>query len=152
MKLETGAKALGFSLKSSSGADISLADFSGQKVVVYFYPKADTPGCTRQTCLLNDSLEELKQLDTQVIGISPDNEDKQKKFADKYNIAFPLLCDEAHAVADLYGVWGEKKMYGKSYMGIIRSAFMIDEKGDIVESWYKISPADTVNKVLKALK
>lgn len=152
MALSSGDKAPQFKLLNKDGTEVDLKSYKGKKVVIYFYPKANTPGCTKQTCLLNDSLEELKDLQTEVIGISPDAVDKQLNFSDKYNISFPLLSDEDHSVAEKYSVWGEKKMYGNTYMGIIRSAFLIDEKGKVIEAWYKITPKDTVAKVLKKLK
>ena len=118
-------------------------------MLVYFYPKADTPGCTTQACGLSDVLGDIG--DTVVLGISPDQPSKQLKFAEKYSLGFQLLSDADHAVAEAFGVWGEKKNYGQTYMGIIRSAFLIDEKGKVAEAWYKISPADTPKKLLAAL-
>ena len=128
---------------------MKLSDHKGRKVLVYFYPKADTPGCTTQSCELRDIKDDV---DVQIIGISPDAPEKQKKFDDKYSLGFPLLSDPDHAVAEKYGAWGEKSMYGKKYMGIIRSAFLIDEKGNVAEAWPKISPKDTPKKLLKALE
>ncbi len=141
-----------FILNNQDDSQVNLEQYKGQKVLLYFYPKADTPGCTKQTCLLNDNLGQLNQLNVVVLGISPDKVEKQKKFADKYGINFSLLSDEGHNVAELYSVWGEKKMYGRSYMGIIRSAFLINEEGKISETWYKVSPKDTVTKALKKLE
>lgn len=151
MTLEINDLAPEFTLADQNNNQITLSHLKGKKVLLYFYPKADTPGCTKQTCLLNDHLGQFNQLDVTVVGVSPDKVEKQKKFADKYGIEFSLLSDEDHAVAELYSVWGEKKMYGRAYMGIIRSAFLIDEQGEITETWYKVSPKDTVVKVLKAL-
>lgn len=128
---------------------VSLADHKGRKVLVYFYPKADTPGCTTQSCGMRDILGDIG--DTAVIGISPDKPAKQKRFDEKYGLGFPLLADEDHAVAESYGAWGEKKNYGRTYMGIIRSAFLIDEDGKVAEAWPKISPKDTPKKLLAAL-
>jgi len=116
---------------------------------VYFYPKADTPGCTAQSCGLRDVLGDIG--DAAVIGISPDKPAKQAKFDQKYGLGFPLLADEDHAVAEAYAVWTEKSMYGRKYMGILRSAFLVDEKGELVEVWYKISPQDTAKRLLQAL-
>ena len=127
-----------------------LSSFKGRKVLVYFYPKADTPGCTTQSCGLRDIAGDVG--DTAIVGISPDLPDKQKRFDDKYGLGFPLLSDPEHATAEAYGVWGEKSMYGKKYFGIIRSAFLIDEKGKVVEAWYKVSPKDTPKNLLKALE
>jgi peroxiredoxin Q/BCP len=117
--------------------------------LIYFFPKADTPGCTAQACGLRDVAGEIG--DTAVLGISPDAPAKQAKFDTKYSLGFPLLADEDHAVAETYSVWGEKKNYGKTYMGIIRSAFLVDEKGKIAEAWYKVSPKDTAANLLRSL-
>lgn len=149
MPLEPGAKAPAFSLPDQNGHTVTLKQFAGRKVLVYFYPKADTPGCTTQSCGLRDIAGDIG--DTAIVGISPDQPEKQKKFDDKYGLGFPLLSDPDHKVAEAYGVWGEKKMYGKSYMGIIRSAFLIDEKGNVEQAWYKVSPKDTPKNLLKAL-
>lgn len=147
--LKAGDKAPGFQLLDQSGNKVKLSDFKGRSALVYFYPKADTPGCTAQSCGLRDILGQIG--DTAVIGISPDPPAKQAKFDTKYGLGFALLADEDHAVAEAYGVWGEKKNYGKTYMGIIRSAFLIDEKGKLSEVWYKVSPADTPKNLLGAL-
>ena len=144
-----GDPAPAFGLSDQDGNTVSLTDFSGRKVLVYFYPKADTPGCTTQACGLRDVLGDIG--DTAVLGISPDKPAKQKRFDDKYNLGFPLLADEDHAVAESYGAWGEKSMYGRKYMGIIRSAFLVDEKGELADVWPKISPKDTPKNLLKAL-
>src|SRR5439155_9049118 len=114
-----------------------------------FYPKADTPGCTTQACGLRDIAGQVD--DTAIIGISPDKPAKQAKFDDKYSLGFPLLADEDHAVAEAYGTWGERSMYGKKYMGIIRSAFLIDGRGKVEQAWYKVSPKDTAANLLQAL-
>jgi peroxiredoxin Q/BCP len=149
MPLAPGDKAPAISLKDQDGTTTKLSSFKGRKVLVYFYPKADTPGCTQQSCLLRDIAGDIG--DTAIIGISPDLPEKQKKFDVKYSLGFPLLSDPDHAVAEAYGVWGEKKNYGKTYMGIIRSAFLVDEKGKIEQAWYKVSPKDTPANLLKAL-
>src|ERR1044072_1336602 len=125
-KLAVGDKAPAFTLEDQDGTKVKLSSFKGRKVLVYFYPKADTPGCTTQSCLLRDIAGDIG--DTAIVGISPDKPDKQKKFDEKYSLGFPLLSDADHAVAEAYGVWGEKVNYGRKYMGIIRSAFLIDEK------------------------
>ena len=148
--LKPGDKAPAFALLDQGGTKVKLSDYKGRMVLVYFYPKADTPGCTTQACGLRDVLGEIG--DTAVIGISPDPPGKQAKFDQKYGLGFPLLADEDHAVADAYGVWTEKSMYGRKYMGILRSAFLIDEKGKLADVWYKISPADTPKNLLSALK
>ena len=148
--LKPGDKAPAISLLDQSGKKVKLSDFKGRKVLVYFYPKADTPGCTTQACGLRDAAPKIG--DTVVLGISPDPPARQQKFDTKYGLGFPLLADEDHAVADAYGVWGEKSMYGKKYMGIVRSAFLVDEKGKLAEVWYKVSPKDTTSNLLAALK
>jgi peroxiredoxin Q/BCP len=147
--LKPGDKAPAIDLVDQHDNRVKLSSFKGRKVLVYFYPKADTPGCTTQACALNEVLPQLG--DTVVVGISPDTPAKQLKFAEKYSLGFSLLADTEHAVAEAYGVWGEKKNYGRTYMGIIRSAFLVDEKGKLAEVWYKISPADTPKKLLAAL-
>jgi peroxiredoxin Q/BCP len=147
--LSAGDKAPAISLADQDGSTVKLAGFKGRKVLVYFYPKADTPGCTTQACGLRDILPDLG--DTAVVGISPDKPAAQKKFDTKYSLGFPLLSDVDHEVAEAYGVWKEKSMYGRTYMGIERSAFLIDEKGKVAEAWYKISPKDTPTKLLEAL-
>jgi peroxiredoxin Q/BCP len=148
-KLEPGDKAPAIGLKDQDGELTRLSSFKGRKVLVYFYPKADTPGCTTQACGLRDIAAEVG--DTAIIGISPDKPAALKKFDTKYSLGFPLLSDPDHAVAEAYDVWKEKSMYGKKYMGILRSAFLIDEKGAIEQAWYKVSPKDTPTNLLKAL-
>ena len=150
--LQAGDRAPAITLKDQRGKTRKLSEFKGKKVVVYFYPKADTPGCTTQSCALRDAEPDLKKLKAVVIGISPDSPERQAKFDDKYGLGFTLLADEAHDVAEKYGVWGEKVNYGRKYMGIIRSAFVIDEAGKIAAAFYKISPKDTVGHVTKALE
>ena len=147
--LKAGDKAPTISLPDQDGATQKLSAYKGRKVLVYFYPKADTPGCTTQACGLRDIAGEVG--DTAIIGISPDKPAAQKKFDTKYHLGFPLLSDPDHAVAEAYDVWREKKMYGKTSMGILRSAFLIDGKGNVQEAWYKISPKDTPTKLLEAL-
>jgi thioredoxin-dependent peroxiredoxin len=148
-RLTTGSTAPNFTLLDQSGTSVSLAGFKGRKVLVYFYPKADTPGCTTQACGLRDILGDIG--DAVVLGISPDPPAKQAKFDQKYSLGFPLLSDPDHAVAEAYAVWVEKSMYGRKYMGIERSAFLIDEKGTLADVWYKISPKDTPTNLLAAL-
>ncbi len=148
-RLEPGDRAPVFALSDQSDTKLKLSGFKGRKVLVYFYPKADTPGCTTQACGLRDILGQVG--DTAILGISPDEPARQKKFDDKYSLGFPLLADTDHAVAEAYGVWAEKSMYGRKYMGIVRSAFLIDEQGKVAEAWYRISPKDTPTKLLKAL-
>jgi peroxiredoxin Q/BCP len=147
--LKVGDKAPDFSLSDQAGKVDKLKDYKGRKVLIFFYPKADTPGCTAQACGMRDILPDIGE--TAVIGISPDSAAKQAKFDTKHGLGFPLLADEDHAVAESYGVWTEKSMYGRKYMGILRSAFLVDEKGKLEGVWYKISPADTPKKLLAAL-
>jgi thioredoxin-dependent peroxiredoxin len=150
-QLSVGDKAPLFTLLDQNESRVKLSDFKGQRVVVYFYPKADTPGCTTQSCELRDHRKELTKLGAAVVGISPDTPAKQSKFDKKYKLGFPLLADEEHAVAEKWGAWGEKSMYGRKYMGIVRSAFVVDEKGKVAAAFYKVSPKDTVPKVKAAL-
>jgi peroxiredoxin Q/BCP len=147
--LQAGDKAPAIALSDQDGQTVKLSGFKGRKVLVYFYPKADTPGCTAQACGLRDVLGEVG--DTAIVGISPDKPAAQKKFDTKYSLGFPLLSDVDHEVAEAFGVWQEKSMYGRKYMGILRSAFLIDEKGKVAQAWYKISPKDTPKKLLEAL-
>jgi len=149
--LEPGDKAPAFTLPDQDGNKVKLSDFKGQTVVLYFYPRADTPGCTTQACGVRDRGDEYAKAGAKVIGVSPDEPEKIKKFDDKYGLGFTLLGDVDHKVAEKYGAWGEKSMYGKKYMGIIRSAFLVDEKGKIQEAWPKISPKDTPANLLKTL-
>jgi peroxiredoxin Q/BCP len=151
-QLAVGDKAPAFTLVDQHGKKEKLTDFKGRRLVVYFYPKADTPGCTTQSCELRDHRKDLTKLKAAVVGISPDSPERQDKFDKKYKLGFPLLADEDHAVAERFGAWGEKSMYGKKYLGIIRSAFVIDEKGKIAAAFYKISPKNTVPYVQKALE
>jgi peroxiredoxin Q/BCP len=150
--LKPGDKAPDFTLLDQNGEPFSLSkSLKARKVrhFVYFYPKADTPGCTTQACGLRDALPDVG--DTAVVGISPDKPAKLEKFDTKYSLGFPLLSDEDHGVSEAYDVWTEKSMYGRKYMGILRSAFLVDEKGKIEEAWYKVSPKDTVTNLLKSL-
>jgi peroxiredoxin Q/BCP len=148
-RLETGAAAPDFTLLDQHGEEVALGDQRGHRTLVYFYPKADTPGCTTQACGLRDVRDQLG--DTAVIGISPDQPAKLAKFDDKYGLGFTLLSDPEHATAEDYGVWVEKSMYGRRYMGVERSAFLVEGDGTLAEVWYKISPKDTPTKLLAAL-
>ncbi len=150
-KLKKGDLAPEFRLSDQLGNTITNGDFRGRKILLYFYPKAGTSGCTKQTEAVRDARSQLNALGVETLGISPDSTALQKKFSDKLALNFPLLSDPDHAVAEAYGVWGEKSLYGKKYHGIIRSSFLVDEEGRILEAWYKVSPADTVPKALKAL-
>ena len=151
-QLSAGDRAPAFTLVDQRGDKVKLSDFKGQRVVVYFYPKADTPGCTQQSCNLQEAFPQLKKLKAGVVGISPDPVEKQLKFADKYGLKFPLLADTDHSVAEAWGVWGEKSLYGRKFMGIVRSAFVVDEKGKLAGVFYKVSPKDTVPKAEAVLR
>lgn len=151
-KLAAGDRAPAFTLVDQRENLVKLSDYKGKKVVLYFYPKADTPGCTTQSCELRDHRKDLAKLGAEVLGVSPDSPARQARFDEKYELGFPLLADEEHAVAEKYGVWGEKVNYGRKYMGIVRSAFVIDEKGKIAAALYKVSPKDTVPKARAALE
>jgi peroxiredoxin Q/BCP len=120
-------------------------------VIVYFYPKDDTPGCTTQACGFRDSYPQIEERNAVVIGISPDGVESHQKFKTKHNLPFILLADEDHKVAEAYGVWGEKSQYGKKYMGVIRSHFVIDEQGKLVDAQVKVSPTDSVERAMKAI-
>ena len=150
--LKAGDKAPAFALLDQTGAIRKLGDYKGRKLLVYFYPKADTPGCTTQSCSVRDARRGLARQGVDVVGISPDKPAAQQKFDSKYSLGFPLLADEDHAIAEAFGVWGEKSMYGRKYMGIVRSAFLLDEKGKVVEAWYGVSPKDTVPGTLAVLE
>jgi thioredoxin-dependent peroxiredoxin len=150
-RLSRGDAAPEFALPDQHGRTVKLADFRGGHLLIYFYPKADTPGCTRQACSIRDAREELRDLGLAVVGLSPDQPARQQQFDDKYNLAFPLLADPDHQVAEAYGAWGEKTSYGKKSLGIIRSSFLIDPAGKIVAAWYGVKPEDTVPKARKAL-
>jgi peroxiredoxin Q/BCP len=150
-QLQPGDRAPDFNLQDQDGARAALSDFHGRKLLLYFYPKADTPGCTTQACSVQDSLLDLAGLGVDAVGISPDPPERQKKFARKYKLSFRLLSDPEHRVAAAYGAWGEKSMYGKKYEGILRSSFLIDGKGRILRAWYKVSPKDTVPLAREAL-
>jgi peroxiredoxin Q/BCP len=149
--LSLGDKAPPFSLKDQNGKKVSLSDFRGRKLLLYFYPKADTAGCTRQSVCVRDAAAELAEAGVAVLGISPDEPGKQKKFDEKHSLRFPLLSDPDHKAAQAYGAWGKKSMYGKTYEGIIRSSFVIDEAGRILQASYKVKPEDTVPNARKAL-
>ena len=150
-QLKPGDIAPQFELEDQNGRKVKLSDFKGRKLLLYFYPKANTPGCTTQACSVRDARGDLDPMGVAAVGISPDTPGQQKKFDEKYGLGFTLLSDTDHRVADAYGVWGEKSMYGKKYEGIIRSSFLIDESGKILQAWYKVSPKDTVPNVREAL-
>jgi peroxiredoxin Q/BCP len=149
--LTAGDQAPDFTLPDQSGEPVTLSDLRGQTVVLYFYPRADTPGCTTQACGVRDHAADYDEIDARVIGISPDPVTAVRKFADKYDLGFTLLADEDHAVADAYGTWGEKSLYGKTYMGVQRATFIIDADGRIAKVFPKVSPKTHDDAVLEAL-
>jgi len=149
--IEQGDKAPDFELSDQDGRPVKLSDFRGQPVVVYFYPKADTPGCTTQACGVRDRKADYVAAGAVVLGVSPDPVAKVKKFHDKFSLDFPLLADEGHAVAERYGVWVEKSMYGRKYFGNERTTFIIDSGGKIAEVLRKVKPAEHDERVLAAL-
>ncbi|HEX8205878.1 MAG TPA: thioredoxin-dependent thiol peroxidase [Solirubrobacteraceae bacterium] len=149
--IETGQQAPDFTLPNQDGEDVSLSSLRGRRVVLYFYPKADTPGCTTQACGIRDRGGEYDAAGAVVLGVSPDPVKDVKKFHDKQSLNFTLLADEDHAVCDLYGVWGEKSMYGKTYWGAQRATFIIDEEGVVVHVIPKASPKTHDDEVLGVL-
>ena len=149
--LEVGASAPDFTLPDQDGNETSLADLKGETVVLYFYPRADTPGCTTQACSVRDRRAEYKAAGARVIGVSPDKVEAVKKFAGKFDLEFTLLADADHAVAEAYGTWVEKSMYGKKYWGVQRATFVIDPDGSIAKVFPKVSPKTHDDVVLKTL-
>jgi peroxiredoxin Q/BCP len=149
--LSVGDPAPDFSLQADTGETISSADLRGSRVVVYFYPKDDTPGCTRQACAIRDSWSDFAATGAEVFGISPDSVESHRRFRDKFNLPFRLLADSDHRLAEAFDVWVEKSNYGKKSMGIKRSSFVIDEDGKIAAAAYGVSPEDTTPKALAAL-
>jgi thioredoxin-dependent peroxiredoxin len=149
--LEPGQTAPDFTLPDQDGRQVTLSDLRGETIVLYFYPRADTPGCTTQACGIRDRGAEYEAAGARVIGVSPDEPGALEKFAAKYDLGFTLLADADHAVADAYGAWGEKSMYGKKYMGILRTTFIVDADGRIARVFPKIQPKKHDALVLKAL-
>jgi peroxiredoxin Q/BCP len=147
-----GSAAPDFTLPADDGSTVQLSDLRGQRVVLYFYPKDDTPGCTTQACGFRDNYVEISEQDAVVFGISPDGINSHVKFRTKFDLPFRLLADEDHKVAELYGVWGEKSMYGKKYIGIIRSHFVVDAEGKIADVQYGVSAEDSVANALATLR
>jgi thioredoxin-dependent peroxiredoxin len=150
--IEQGDAAPAFELPDQDGRTVKLSDFRGQPVVVYFYPKADTPGCTTQACGVRDHRADYAKVGAVVLGISPDPVGKVKKFQEKHSLDFPLLADEGHAVAERFGVWVQKSMYGRTYMGNERTTFVIDPDGKVARVLRKVKPAEHDELVLKALE
>ena len=149
--INEGDQAPDFTLQSDAGADVTLSSLRGRPVVLYFYPKDDTPGCTTQACGIRDAYEEFERAGAVVLGVSPDDESSHVKFREKYELPFTLLADTDHAVAERYGAWGEKKFAGKSYMGVKRSTFVIGEDGTVKKAMQNVKPATHADDVLAAL-
>jgi len=150
--LEPGQTAPDFTLPDQDGRQVTLSGLRGETIVLYFYPRADTPGCTTQACGIRDRGKEYRELGARVLGISPDEPAALRKFADNQQLDFTLLADPDHEVAEKYGAWGEKSMYGKKYMGILRSTFIVDPKGKIARVFPKVQPKKHDDLVLKALR
>jgi peroxiredoxin Q/BCP len=151
MALKIGSKAPDFNVETDSGEKLKLSSLKGKTVVLYFYPKADTPGCTTEACEFRDASQQFTSQDAVILGVSPDEVKAQAKFKGKFGLTFPLLADADHAIAEKYGVWVEKSMYGKKYMGVERSTFVIDKDGKIAKIFNKVKPAGHAAEVLEAL-
>jgi len=150
-KLEAGTQAPTFSLPDQDGMPVSLDDFKGQRVLVYFYPADDTPGCTKEACQFNDNLAAFQAADVPVIGISPDDAQSHQRFRNKYGLRFPLLTDADHQVMDAYGAWGEKTRYGRTSVGVLRSTFLVGADGRIEQAWHNVKADGHAAKILEAL-
>ena len=148
--VKEGTAAPVFKTTDANGETVNLKDFSGQKVVLYFYPKDDTPGCTKEACSFRDAFSKFKKQGITILGVSPDSEKSHQKFVTKYKLPFTLLADTDHSIADAYGVYGEKKFMGRTYMGIHRTTFLIDEMGKIKKVFEKVKPEDHADEVLGA--
>ena len=152
MTLQAGDPAPTFTLPSSDGGDVSLTDMRGKKVVLYFYPKDDTPGCTKEACGFRDSHDKIIDAGAVVLGVSADDLGSHADFIGKFDLNFPLLSDEDKAVATAYGAWGEKQLYGKTVIGMIRKTFLIDEQGNLQKVWQQVQPEGHAEHVLKAIR
>src|SRR5215471_7234052 len=150
LMLKEGSTAPAFKTTNADGEPVSLKDLRGQKVVLYFYPKDDTPGCTKEACSFRDDFAKFKKRGIAVLGVSPDSEASHKKFATKYKLPFTLLADTDRSISEAYNVWGEKKFMGRTYMGVHRTTFLIDEKGKIKKIFEKVKPEDHADEVLEA--
>lgn len=152
MALKIGDKAPDFNLKNINGEEVSLAGLKGKRVILYFYPKDDTPGCTVEACNFRDDYDLYQEKDAVILGVSRDGEESHKKFTEKFDLPFTLLSDEDHSVAEKYGAWGEKSMYGRKYMGIIRNTYVIDAEGKIEKIYEKVKPKDHSREILELIK
>lgn len=150
-QLKVGDKAPSFKGLNQKGEEINLNDFSGKKLILYFYPKDNTPGCTAESCNLNDNYKSWLEKGFEVVGVSPDSVQSHLKFADKFNLKFNLIADTEKEILKAYGAWGEKSMYGRKYMGVLRTTFVIDEKGIIVEIFEKVKTKDHTNQIIEAI-
>jgi peroxiredoxin Q/BCP len=150
--IEPGKKAPAFALKDQQGKAHRLADYAGRPVILYFYPKDDTPGCTKQACAFQDNLPRFKASKAAVLGVSILDEASKARFAGKYKLSFPLLADEDHAVAEKYGVWQKKSLYGRSFMGIVRTTFLIDREGRVARRWDNVKVDGHADEVLEAVQ
>jgi len=152
MTLEAGQKAPSFRLTDDAGDTVELSALRGQPVILYFYPRDNTPGCTKEACDFRDNMARVTGKGAVVLGVSPDSTRSHVRFREKHDLPFPLLVDEDHSAAEAYGAWGEKKMAGRTYMGIIRSTFLIDAEGIVARAWYKVKVRGHVDEVLEALE
>ena len=150
--LKEGDKAPAFSMPTNQGTTASLSDYKGRKLVLYFYPKDDTPGCTKEACSFRDNLPHFEKIDAAILGVSKDTVEKHAKFIKKFDLNFPLASDEDGSVCDAYGTWGEKSLYGRKYMGIDRATFLIDADGKIAKIWRKVKVDGHTEEVMAALK
>lgn len=150
-ELKIGDTAPDFEMLTDQGSQVKLSDFRGKRVILYFYPEDDTPGCIKQACGFRDHFLEIEEKNAIVLGVSPDNVGSHQKFKTKYNLPFTLLVDEGHKIAELYGTWGPKSFFGKDYEGVIRSHFVIDEQGQLIDVQYKINAPDSVAKALETI-
>jgi len=151
-KLDTGDAAPDFTLPDQDGTSVSLGDFAGRQLVVYFYPRDDTPGCTKEACQFNDNLAAFHKAKVPILGVSADSAEKHRKFREKYGLKITLLTDADHAVGEAFGAWGEKTMYGKKTIGVIRSTFLIGADGNIIRAWYHVKADGHAAKVLEEVR
>ena len=152
MTIKVGDSAIEFNLPDENGDYHRLKDYAGKKVILYFYPKDDTPGCTAQACSFRDNIGQFNTKNSVVLGVSPDSIASHKKFKEKYGLPYTLLADENHAISEAYGVWQLKKNYGKEYMGIVRTTFVIDEEGKILKVYEKVKPEENAREILELLE